>query len=63
MPDNPTTTDTITAHFQANSRCRIKNPMEITNIVDFDVSFFIKPPSLKKCVNEGCNSAPATEHD
>ena len=40
IPVIPITTDTNTAHFHEKIRYRIKNPMEITKIVDFDESFF-----------------------
>lgn len=48
IPTTPITSDTITAHFQEKIRCKTKNPVEITNIVDFDVLFFIFSSFLPK---------------
>jgi hypothetical protein len=42
IPIIPKTKEVITAHCHEKARYRAKNPIEITNIVDFDVSFFIQ---------------------
>ena len=41
IPITPTISDTMTAHFQLKTKKRIKNPIEIIKIVDFDVSVFM----------------------
>jgi len=48
IPTTPTMSDTMTAHCQENTKYRIKNPVEIIKIVDFDVSVFMLFPSMFK---------------
>ena len=56
IPTIPVASDVIKAQCHENKINRIKNPIEMTKIVDFDVSVFIfYPVILKKCINKRSN--------
>jgi hypothetical protein len=49
MPVSPTRRDTMTAQCHENIKYRIKNPMEMIRIVDFEVSVFMISKIKKVC--------------
>ena len=65
IPISPMMNATHAAHCHENRKCSIKNPMEITKMVDFDVSDFIVFSifGLKKCIYKWCKSATTSVND